>query len=355
VGRKRKDDSLRLPRRTYVRAGTFYYAHADTGRWENLGKDHAAACKRADHYNDPTGTYGTMTWFLDQFIIDCEQRQAAGAIGARTVDDYRAALPKLKAFFGDMLPTEVSGANVAEYLDIGSKMGRPVSANRERAALSSCMSWMIRSSHGGLQINPCMRHAGVVRNAETARDVYVEDAWYLAVYERAPATVRLMMELVYRTLQRPQVDVLAWTPANVQKKAGARVLHFRQSKTQRIMDIAVSGRLEELLDGAIGAVPQLRQPIVHTRDGEAYTYTGISAMLRRAQIKARREVSALAAMPSWGFRDLKGKGATDLWLAGEPIERIQMLCGHAKKTTTEIYVKARWRETVAPNSLVIGG
>lgn len=355
MGRKRKDDSLRLPQRVYVRAGTFYYAHRDTGRWENLGKDLAAARKRADHYNDPTGTYGTMGWFLDQFVIDCEQRLAAKDMSARTVADYRSAVTPLKAFFGKMLPTEVTGAHVAAYLDIGAKVGRPVSANRERAALSSCMSWMIRSSHGGLQINPCMRHAGVVRNAEKPRELYVEDAWYLAVYERAPATVRLMMELVYRTLQRPEVDVLAWTPANVQKKGGVRVLHFRQSKTQRALDVGLVGRLEELVDGAIGAVPQLRQPIVHTRDGERYTYTGLSAMLRRAQVKVRVEVPELAAMPSWGFRDLKGKGATDMWLAGEPIERIQMLCGHAKKSTTEIYVKARWRETVAPNNLVIGG
>ena len=38
VGRKRKDDSLGLPLRVYVRRGTFFYAHPGGG-WENLGKD----------------------------------------------------------------------------------------------------------------------------------------------------------------------------------------------------------------------------------------------------------------------------------------------------------------------------
>jgi len=38
----------------------------------------------------------------------------------------------------------------------------------------------------------------------------------------------------------------------------------------------------------------------------------------------------------------------------EPIERIQMLCGHASKTTTERYIKARWRETAQPNTREIG-
>lgn len=41
--------------------------------------------------------------------------------------------------------------------------------------------------------------------------------------------------------------------------------------------------------------------------------------------------------------------------SGEPIEKIQLLCGHKDKKTTEIYIKARWRETAAPNQLQIGG
>ncbi|PVY68830.1 hypothetical protein C7440_1243 [Pusillimonas noertemannii] len=43
-----------------------------------------------------------------------------------------------------------------------------------------------------------------------------------------------------------------------------------------------------------------------------------------------------------------------MWLAGVRIERIQALCGHKDKATPEIYVKSRWRETVASNNLKIG-
>ncbi len=44
-----------------------------------------------------------------------------------------------------------------------------------------------------------------------------------------------------------------------------------------------------------------------------------------------------------------------MWLAGEPIERIQLLCGHASKATTEKYIKARWRETAQPNATKLTG
>jgi site-specific recombinase XerD len=51
---------------------------------------------------------------------------------------------------------------------------------------------------------------------------------------------------------------------------------------------------------------------------------------------------------------MKGKDATGMWLSGVPIEQIQMLIGHEDKpTTTEIYIKQRWRETTASNRVVM--
>lgn len=351
MGRKRKDDSLQLPDRLYVRSGTFYYVHRDTQRWEGVGKDLAAAKKRADHYNDPAGTYGTMTWFLDQFLIDCTARVAAKDLAPRTLADYTADVVPLKVFLGKLIPIQITPQLVGNYLDAGVKMGRPVRANREKACLSSCISWMLRNGHGGgLTTNPCMRASGITRNDEEARDRYVTHEEYLAVHAVAPLQVRLMMELTYRTLQRPQSDIIRWTPAVVRNKAQGRVLHFRQGKTGRLVDIGLDGRLAELIDQAVGPVPQLHQPIVHTRKGGAYTYGGLLGMLNRAIAKAKAKTPALAQMEPFGFRDLKGKGATDMWLAGEPIERIQLLCGHADKATTEIYIKARWRQTAASNT-----
>lgn len=361
MGRKRKDGDpfgLAGTRLAYSK-GRFFYIHRDGNRWENVGTDVDEAKRAAERYNNPGEGFGTMRYWFGQFLADLKLLVKAKQRSQRTLDDYTGYMADdgpLVAFFGDAAPEAIKPADVQRYLDANAKLDppRPVPANRERAALSSCISWLIRGDRvPGLVVNPCMRASGVQRNPESKRERYVTHEEYRAVFATGNRAVKLAMELVYRTLQRPEVDVLAWTPANVRTKDGGKVLHFRQSKTGRLIDIALAGQLGDLVKDAIGDVPKLRQPILHRLDGEAYTYDGISAMLKQAQTKVRalhkEKGLPLADMPSFGLRDLKGKGATDMWLDGVPIERIQLLCGHADKTTTERYIKARWRETAQPN------
>jgi integrase len=362
MGRRRKDgDPLGIAgTRLVFQRGRFYYAHkGPPQRWENVGTDLTVAKQMAARYNNPGDGFGTMAYWFALFLADCKQRVAAGALSQRTLDDYSGYAADdgpLVAAFGKRFPDKIEPHMVQAYLAFNARLDppRPVPANRERAFLSSCLSWMIREGKvPGLAVNPCMRASGVRRNPESQRERYVTHEEYRAVYDAGNRAVRLAMELVYRTLQRPEVDVLGWTPANVRMKEGAKVLHFRQSKTDRLIDIALVGELGALVAEAIGEVPQLRQPILHRLDGGAYTYDGLSAMLRQAQDKVRSKGGALAQMPSFGLRDLKGKGATDMWLAGVPIEQIQQLCGHADKSTTERYIKARWRATAQPNKTQI--
>lgn len=371
MGRKRKDgDPLGLAgTRVYLRRGRFYYFHPKTetqpARAELLPTTDPVEAKRlAAELKGSKGDHGTMAYWFREFLADCKARVAAKTLSQRTLDDYTGYLEPdgpLSVYFGAMRPDRIEPSMVQAYLEENAKLVPPrlTQSNRERAGLSSCLSWLLRTGKvPGLKVNPCMRASGVRRNPERKRERYVTDEEYRAVYAAGNRAVRLAMELVYRTLQRPEVDVLAWTPANVRTKDGGKVLHFRQSKTGRLLDIALTGMLGELVRDAIGAVPQLHQPILHRLDGEAYTYDGLSAMLKQAQerVRARHKANGgpLADMPSFGLRDLKGKGATDMWRAGEPIERIQLLCGHRDKATTETYIKARWTETAAPNDRAIG-
>lgn len=358
---RRKNNPLGLEPRVYANHGALFYVHRD-GHWEKLGTDIEAANKRARLYNDTDGLYGTMAYWLDMFVVDCERRAEAGTFAARTVQNYRAAVEPLKVYFAPpMLPTDVLPNDVQDYLQIGADAGRPVVANKEKSCLSACISWLIRTgSVPGLVVNPCFRVSGIKRNPEKKRDRYVTDEEYHAVYAEGAAQVKAMMELTYRTLQRPESDILYWTVANIAVKDGARILRIQQGKTKKQVDIALSPDLDALIKRLVGEVPTIGKPLVCcTRGkyaGKGYTYDGISAMLKRAIAKAnaKRAKAGKPAIPSFGFRDLKGKGATDMWLAGEPIERIQLLCGHEDKATTETYVKQRWRETAAPNMVKMG-
>lgn len=358
MGRNRKDgDPFGLAgTRLAFKRDKFWYRHRGAPeRWECVGADIAIAKQRAGLYNDPGNAYGTTRYWLDMFVADCEQRQRKSLMSARTVADYRGYLARLKPAFGAMLPEHITPHDVQKYLRAGEEDGRAVQANRERACLSSMLSWLIRNGETTLRVNPCMRQSGVVRNTESKRERYVTHEEYRAVFNAGSPSVKLMMALVYRTLQRPEVDVLGWTARNIVRKGDGdtKVLRNKQSKTGRTVDVALVGELAELVRVAMGEVPVLHQPLVHNRKGEAYTYDGISTMLKKAQTKVRAAGGALATMPSFGYRDLKGKGATDMWLSGEPIERIQLLCGHSDKTTTEKYIKARWRETAQPNMVQV--
>jgi integrase len=359
MGRQRKDgDPLGLAgTRLAFRHGAFYYRHRD-GRWERVGTDVTTAKQRAALYNDPTGVYGTMGYWLDMFLVHCQSRVKAKDMAERTLSDYTKDAAELKVFFGLMLPEHIQPMHVQQYLDLGKQGGRPVRANRERACLSSCLSWLIRTGQTSITVNPCMQQSGVKGNAERKRERYVTHEEYREVHAQAPRAVRLMMELTYRTLQRPESDIIRWTPAVLARDPHSkkRVLEFTQGKTGVRIKIALTADLEQSINQAMGEVPRIDQPLVHNLKGNGYTYTGLMSMLTKAIEKANkiRREAGRPEMAPFGFRDLKGKGATDMWRDGVQIEQIQMLCGHADKTTTEKYIKARWSEAAQPNTVALG-
>jgi hypothetical protein len=74
MGRRRKVDEGLEPR-VYRSHGAFFYAHPGRG-WERLGTDKDAANAKARIYNDPEGLHGTLSYWLDMFLADCERRVA---------------------------------------------------------------------------------------------------------------------------------------------------------------------------------------------------------------------------------------------------------------------------------------
>jgi integrase len=159
----------------------------------------------------------------------------------------------------------------------------------------------------------------------------------------AEDSAKRMMTLIYRTCQRPE-DLLKAGPANVKRVdyegREVRVLRIKQGKTGKTVDIVLAGDLARLVDEHLQATT-VWPTFVHTRAGKKYTYSGLAAMFRRYVAKA--------GLSDFGMYDIKGKGATDMYRAGTPIEQIQQLLGHDSITTTEIYLKARLPDVAMPN------
>lgn len=370
MGRRRKNDSGLEPR-VYLNHGAYFYVHRD-GRWEALGKDKTQANAKGRLYNDPDGRYGTMVYWLDLFLVDCERRVALKSVvkgiklSPRTLQDYRDAIGTdakpgpLRVFFAvPMTPADVTGMTVQEFLDDCAETSRATRGNRDRACLSACFSWLLRTHADELpdvKVNPCFRSSGVKRNPEKKRQRYVTHDEYREVWDVASRAERLLMALTYRTLQRPESDIILWDSKVVSNEPTGRFLRFKQNKTGRVMVISMSPDLDALIPKPEGNVRKLLEPLVGTLKGGFYTYDGLSSMLKRSIAAANvgRKARGIDPMAPFGYRDLKGKGATDMWLAGEPVEKIQALLGHANKTTTEIYIKQRWTESVQPNKVVMG-
>lgn len=373
MGRKRKTDNG-LEARLYWHHGAYRYVHpAPPGgkpRWENLGPDKDVANRKARVYNDPHGRAGTMVYWLDQFIMECERRVIAGTLAKRTLQDYQADVGTdekpgpLRTYFTPedadpwLAPNDVTPDLIQDYLDFGLEAKRATRANRERATLSSCFGWLLRKKHcPGLMVNPCLRASGVQRNPEKPRERYVPDDEYRDVWEVACRSVRLMMALCYRTLQRPESDVILWDSTIIVQRDGVKLLKFQQHKTGQDMLITVTPEIEELLPREDGNVRRLREPLVQRLDGQHYkTYSGLYTMLQdaRAVANERRKARKQPLIASFGFRDCSAKGATDMWREGVQLETIQALKGHKNKSTTERYVKARWKEAVQPNTRKVG-
>jgi integrase len=372
MGRRRSNPESGLESRVYSKHGAYYYVHRD-GRWEHLGRDKDAANRKAKVYNDPEGLYGTVVYWMDRFVIECEARVKAGSMAQRTLDDYRNAIEirnrkdgepaiagTLRTYFAPpMTPLDVTPNHVKRFLELGAQADRATQANREKACFSAFMSWLITTSEvPGLVVNPCLRGSGVKRNPETKRERYVTHDEFRDVWTKAPKSTRMLMELTYRSLQRPESDIISWTTAHVITDSdGRRKISFVQNKTHRPHLIALTPALDEMIPRPLGSVVKLREPLVKTLDGGFYTYDGISGMLKKAIAAANKERLAKGQpkIASFGFRDLKGKGATDMYfIAKAPIEQIQQLLGHASKNTNEIYIKQRWRETAEPNMVAMG-
>lgn len=331
-------DKLPLPRGLFRHHLKYRARHSHSHPWEYFGTDYAEAVSAFAAWKVSGGQRDTVSWLLDIFTAHvCPAKVRSGLLAKRTARDYKRDAAILKRGLGHFGVQQLQPQHISQFRD-ARQQDAPSHVRNELACLSAAYAYAVES--GKLQVNPCHE---VRRPRKKRRERLISHEEYLTVYAKAIASVRAVMTFALRTLALP-ADALSMGPRNIIKTDAGRVLRFQRGKTRLPVEVEIVGELARVIDEALGA-KIVRQTFVHKRDGSAYTVDGIGAMFRR--------YCELAKVDDFGLRDLRAKGATDMYRSGVPIRQISALLGHATEATTRIYIKGFIPETVRPNETVV--
>lgn len=311
--------------------------------WVYFGTDYHDAVRAFSIWRTTGGRQDTVKGLLEHFTtIACPANVKSGKIAERTAKDYRTDAGILIAALGHIPIAALEAKHIFKFRDARAA-DAPSHIRNEMACLSAALSFGVE--RGWIKTNVALQ---VPRPGRKRRERLISDAEYLAVYQRAHPSVRLAMTLALRTLALPD-DILAMGPRNVIKSGDRRILRFPRGKTGVWVEIEIVGELAQIID-AHSAAKIVRLTFVHREDGKAYTTEGLGAMFRRAAVgNALKPLKASEQVRDFGLRDLRAKGATEMYRAGTPLRTLQYLLGHKSSKTTEIYIKELVPEVVRPN------
>ncbi|ALS64920.1 tyrosine-type recombinase/integrase [Pandoraea apista] len=354
MGRKPTVNTNLPPRmRARVRGKKTYYFFDAGGKPRkeiSLGTDYVEAVRRwseLEQTKAPTTPGQTFDVAATNYVAEVLPTKAP-----RTRSDNVKELGFLREFFAgapldDIEPTAIRGyfrwrAQKARQWYEDKKREVPadaghVRANREIALFSHIFNYA-RESGLTSAPNPA---AGVKRNSEDGRDVYVEDDVFAAVYKAADAPTRDAMDLAYLTGQRP-ADTLKFDERNIN---GSDELEIQQGKTKKKLRIAVEGELAALIERIRArkrGYKVVSTALVVNESGQRLT----SDALRSRFDKAR--AAAGIDKDRFQFRDLRAKAGTDKTDSAGDIRQAQQQLGHSSVVMTERYVRQRRGDKVKP-------
>jgi integrase len=347
MGRRRLSTNSRepLPPGLY-KIGRQYRARIPGGAWRYFGTEYVAAVSGYAAWSQSGKSPDSVAWLLDLFTGSiCPSRVRAKRLSPRTARDYARDATVLKDGLGHIPLAALEAKHVARFRETRAEAA-PSHVRNEMACLSAALSYAVES--GRVRTNVAK---DVARPSRSKRMRLISDSEYLTVHRRGGESVRLAMTLAVRTLALPD-DLLGFGPRNIMKlQDGRRVLRFDRGKTGVVVEIELVGELAKAIDAFLER-PVIYETFVHTRDGERYTRDGIAAMFRRACV-GTKDKPADPRVADFGLRDLRAKGATEMYRTGIDIRLIQHLLGHRSVRTTEIYLKSLVPETVRPNEVPI--
>ena len=324
MGRKRTTNHD-LPPRMNLKGKMHYHVSTDSPRkWTKLGHDLTVAKRLWAEIEGEQPEPHNSTF---RGIAARYRKEVFPTKAPQTQRDNEKELERLEAVFGAMPIDAIKPHHIRRYLDERGKTAR-VRANRERALFSHVFNFA--RQHGYTDTpNPC---AGVKGHRETGRDRYIEDAEFLAVWNKAHYTVQDAMDLAHLTGQRP-ADLLKLNRGDIRDEE----LWFTQNKTGKKLRIMIVGELKDLIGRILSREHRIMggDGLLQDGNGQRLTY----GALRTRFDKARKD-----AQVDFQFRDIRAKAATDT----EDLAHAQKLLGHKTRTMTEHYTRNRKGDKVSP-------
>lgn len=323
----------RLRVRKRGRKTHYYYDHGGKPRHEEpLGCDYGRAIQRwAELEREPQAAAARIITF--RYVADRYRAEYMPSKAPATQKRNASELTRLLAFFDDPpAPLDaIEPIHVRQYLRW--RKHTPISGNREKSLLSHIWNWARGEGYTKLP-NPC---AGVKRNSEHARTVYVEDDAYKALWEAADVPLRDALDMAYLTGQRP-ADVLKMDERDVR----GGFLHLRQNKTGMPLRMVLEGELATLLAriAARKAALVVRSTrLIVREDGQPLTHDALRYRFDHARMRSGA---------AFQFRDLRAKAGTDKANSSGDVRQAQRQLGHTTVTMTEAYVRQRLGDVVTP-------
>jgi integrase len=318
----RSHKNRNLPPRMHEKHGAYYHVSTSVPRkWTKLGNDLGTSLKAWANLEASTIPSDQTTFVA---IAAMYKANDVAKLRDLTQRDYAKHLACLERVFGAMNLENIRPSDVHQYLQLRGQKS-PHQANREKAVLSAMFNYARRIGIIDCP-NPCQ---GIRGHTEKAREQYVTDTQYLALYALAEPHIQDAMDIALYSGQRPG-DILKIDLADLQPDS----FYIQQNKTGAKLRIARTGALATVLDRILGR-DRLGTQLLVNKSGHALT----SGALRSGFDRARE-----LAKVDWQFRDLRAKAATDL----QNLAHAQKLLGHRSRTTTEAYTRDRQGDFVNP-------
>lgn len=316
MARTRKKEDQWMPPRVYAGRSAYEFRPKAGGaiRLCDLDVNKAKVWQEYEKLLELSKSSNTVRSMVFQFFDSADFRELA----ITTQKDYQKYSKKVLNAFGKMSTDKVQPKHVRQFMDIlGQKS--PVQANRHKAFLSRAYRWAFE--RGKVPVNPC---TGVRQFKETARDRYVEDYEYQAVYDSACSIVKAAMEISYLCMAR-KADVVKLHNSQLLENG----IYIKQGKTGKKQIKQWGPRLRAAVTVGKAQFPHVESMFVlQQKNGSPFALASFDQRWRKSIIKAR-EITKLPL--DFTFHDLKAKGISDY--QGTATEK-QFASGH--KTAAQV-------------------